>query len=289
MLKSNLSPKGSPDVSGGGLMKRLLAKVKRARSDLSKRQKFIVASLIQSVLYLISTLIAKEVFWPTFLVSLFVVGALTLWVLWEELSDVKYFLLLILPIFFFGSQIFFIRMTGGNGFVVFFSTLFYAFGTYSLLLTQNIYNVAAIRTIQLLRAANAVGFAFTLLCAFFIFSVIWGQRPPPWILAGLVFIFSFPLILQSLWSVELEEQISKKLLGFSLILSFVAAEIALGFSFWPILPTIGALAMIVCLYVLLGLSQYYLGRRLSGKTAWEYIGVAVVVMSIILVVTKWGA
>ena len=264
------------------------SKTRRLHQDLTKRQKLIVATSAQSLVYLLVALINQSSFWPTFVISLCIVAGFTLWTLWEELADVKYGMLLVLPIFLFGSLVYFVRMTSTNSFLTFLSVFLYGFGAYSLLLTQNIYNVAAIRTIQLVRAANAVGFLFTLVCAFFIFSVIWGARLHPWALAILVGSFSLPLTLQSLWSVDLEERVSKRLFGFSLLLSLVAAEIAFTFAFWPILPTIGALAIVVTLYVLLGLSQFYISQRLLGRTVWEYVGVAVVIMTLILVTTKWG-
>ena len=49
---------------------------------------------------------------------------------------------------------------------------------YLLFLTQNIYNIAAIRTIQLLRAAHAVGFLFTIVSAFLIYNVIFALHLP---------------------------------------------------------------------------------------------------------------
>ena len=43
----------------------------------------------------------------------------------------------------------------------------FGIGQYTLLLTANIFSVAAIRTIALFRAAVAVGFVMTLLTGFF--------------------------------------------------------------------------------------------------------------------------
>jgi hypothetical protein len=45
----------------------------------------------------------------------------------------------------------------------------YGLGMYVLLLTENIFSVASIRTIQLLRAAQAVGFLLTLVTGFFLY------------------------------------------------------------------------------------------------------------------------
>lgn len=275
-------------VSGSQIY-RLFSRARSVKTTLRKRERFIVAAGLESVVYLLASTVQSSGFWPTFVTSLGSVGALTLWALWEELSDIKYGIILVLPVFLFGSQVFFVRMLEPQVTLTILSTLLYAVGAYSLLLTQNIYNVAAVRTIQLLRAANAVGFAFTLICAFFIFAVIWGSRPHPVILALLVGILSLPLILQSLWGVDLEERISRRLFGIGVFLALIVAEISFAFALWPILPTIGALSIVVALYVLLGLFHYHLSQKLLKRTVWEYTGVAVAVMTIILLTTKWGA
>jgi hypothetical protein len=168
------------------------------------------------------------------------------------------------------------------------AAILYGISRYSLLLTLNIYNVAAIRTIQLVRAANAVGLLFTLFSAFFIYSLVWSMKPSGWILVLLVTFFSFPLILQSLWSIELEGFISKRIIIFTLVLTLALAELALSFSFWPILPTVGALALVSAMYVLLGVTHFYFTQRLKRRTTWEYLGIASLILIFIVVTTRWG-
>src|SRR4030042_1211151 len=50
--------------------------------------------------------------------------------------------------------------------------VFYGLGIYALFLTTNIYTVAAIRSIALLRAARGVGFVLTLTTAFLLFDAL---------------------------------------------------------------------------------------------------------------------
>jgi len=100
--------------------------------------------------------------------------------------------------------------------------------------------------------------------------------------------FSWPLILQSLWSIELENFISKRTVFFSLVLTLILAELALSFSFWPILPTIGALALVSAMYVLLGITHFYFTQRLKKRTVWEYLGIAGLILAFIIATTRWG-
>jgi len=159
---------------------------------------------------------------------------------------------------------------------------------YALLLTENIFSVAAIRTIQLFRAAQAVGFLLTLVTAFFLYDTILSFRLSFWTNALLVFIISFPLILQALWSVKLEDYISPKVWLFSFVLSLVLAEVACAISFWPVNIASGSLFLVTMMYIILGLSQQHFARRLFPRTVQEYLGVGIAVLVIILLTAHWG-
>jgi len=262
-------------------------RIKRLYKNLGKREKFVLIAALESIVFFIIVSLTNF-FWILFPISFVFIALATIFALYQELSGFKYIVLPILPIFFWGSSVFFVGMATGNIFGHFLAALMYGIFKYSLLLTLNIYNVAAIRTIQLVRAANAVGLLFTLFSAFFIYSLIWSINPSGWVLVFLVAFFSFPLILQSLWSIELENYISKRIIIFASILTLTLAELAFSFTFWPILPTIGALALVSALYVLLGITHFYLIQRLKKKTIWEYLGIASIILIFIMLTTRWG-
>jgi len=266
---------------------RSLTKVKRIYKNLGKREKFVFIAVVEG-LYFFILLAFANFFWILFLISLFFVALSTIFALKQELAEAKYFVLLILPLCFWSASLLFARAMLGHPFLYLIAAILYGISRYSLFLTLNIYNVAAIRTIQLVRAAHAVGFLFTLLSAFFIYSLIWTARPSYWVLVLLVSFFSWPLILQSLWSIELENFISKRTVFFSLVLTLILAELALSFSFWPILPTIGALALVSAMYVLLGITHFYFTQRLKKRTVWEYLGIAGLILAFIIATTRWG-
>ena len=168
----------------------ILQKAKKLYKRLGKREKFVLVASLEGVLFFI-TLSIPSLFQILFILATIFVALTTVFCLREELSDVKYLLLLILPVFFWGASIFFVRVTLGSGFWYLLAAILYSISRYSLLLTLNIYNVAAIRTIQLVRAANRIGILFTLVSAFFIFSLAWGVRPAGWVLSVFVAFFSF--------------------------------------------------------------------------------------------------
>lgn len=144
----------------------------------TKRQKFIFMSGVL-MLFLITTQTVSENLRYQVLGFLAVFTILlAVFSLWGELSGIKYFLLLLLPVYFVtGATLFYfllpIRWLTRLPFAM-------AFGisVYLLMLTSNIFNVAAIRTIALLRAAHAVGLLFSLVSTFFLTNVLFSLHLP---------------------------------------------------------------------------------------------------------------
>jgi len=164
----------------------------------------------------------------------------------------------------------------------------FGISVYLLMLTSNIYNVAAIRTIALLRAAHAVGLLFSLIATFFLANVLFSFHLPFYLLVAGTVVIVFPLYLVSLWSYELEEFISRRVFIYTLVFTFVSAQIALVLSFWPIVPINGALSLATIMYVLLGLARLDFEEKLKKRVIWEHVAVALVVFVIILLTTRWG-
>jgi hypothetical protein len=159
---------------------------------------------------------------------------------------------------------------------------------YSLLLTENIFSVSAIRTIALARAANAVGFLLTLVTGFFLYNAVWSFRLPAYGNGLLVALITWGLMLQGLWAAKLEDKLDRQVVLAAVILSLVMGQIAMVFSFWPVSVAVGSLVMITMLYVLLGLYQQEILKRLFKRTMWEYVSVGLVVLMIVAVTTRWG-
>jgi len=163
----------------------------------------------------------------------------------------------------------------------------FAVGIYALLLTANIYSVAAVRTIQLARAAQAVGFILTLVTAFLLFDTVWSFRFPAYFNAPLVGLITFPLMLHALWSVQLEENISVSVWQISLVSSLCLAELALVLSFWPLSVVVASLSLTTAIYAILGLSQAKLTGRLFAKIVKEHLFFAGLFLLVVLATTSW--
>ncbi|KKR29031.1 hypothetical protein A2715_01790 [Candidatus Woesebacteria bacterium RIFCSPHIGHO2_01_FULL_39_32] len=255
---------------------------------MSKRRRFILTSILLSLGF-----IAVQVFPQQYrFLSIGSLGVLTLilfsWSLREGLSYNMTLLALILPILFTVAVGLFWFLLPSSIFARIPVVALYGFGVYALCLTVNIYTVAAVRTIALMRAARGVGFVLTLLTFFLIFDTILSLKWPLYFLVPLITFCSFPLFFQGFWTISLDTQFSKKMMSMSVITSLVIGEIAFALFFWPASIVVGSLFLTVSTYVLLGLGQAYLEERLFSQTVREYLVIGAAVFIGMFLVTRWG-
>ncbi|OGM18481.1 hypothetical protein A2686_02645 [Candidatus Woesebacteria bacterium RIFCSPHIGHO2_01_FULL_38_10] len=255
--------------------------------DLSKRKRFITTSLILSMGFIgVQILESYKIF------AIGVLGLLTViffvWSLWEGLGLNLTLLTLVLPILFTIGVGLFWFLLPSSILTRIPIILLYGLGIYALCLTANIYTVATIRTIALLRAARGVGFVLTLLTFFLLFNTIFSLRWNIYLSGLSIFCLSFPLYLQGYWTIPLTKKKSKFFLGMSLIASIVSFEISLALYFWPVTVLVGSLFLTATSYMILGLGQADLEGRLFVQTVREYLVLGLLVFLGMFFATRWG-
>jgi hypothetical protein len=261
---------------------------KVAAYEIKKRQKFILMSFVLTVILITTQTVPESLRFQTIAFLALFTLFLSVFSLWGELSGVKYFLLLLLPVYFVvGASLFYFLLPVRWLTRLPFAALF-GVSVYLLMLTSNIYNVAAIRTIALLRAAHGVGLLFSLLSAFFLSNVLYSLHLPFYLIALGIIALTFPLYLVGLWSYELVDFVSRKVTLFALIFTLVTTEVGIIISFWPIVPINAALMVSTMMYGLLGLGQLHFGAKLKRKAVYEHIGISLIVFTIIVISTRWG-
>ena len=259
-----------------------------ASFEITKRQKFILMSFFLTIFMLTTQTVTEQVRYEIMAFMVIATLFLSVFSLWGELVGVKYFLLLLLPVYFVaGASLFYFLLPVRWLTRVPYAVLF-GVSVYLLMLTANIYNVAAIRTIGLLRAANAVGLLFSLISTFFLSNVLFSLHLPFYLVVPGVIAIVMPIYTVGLWSYELEDFITRRVFVYGVIFAVVTAQIALVLSFWPIVPINGALAMATVMYVLLGLAQLKFGDKLRRRAVYEHLLVAFVVFTVIVLTTRWG-
>ena len=255
---------------------------------MSKRKRFIITSILLSLGFIGIQFLENQF-------RFYAIGGLTVltlglffWSLREGLAKDMTILSLVLPAFFTAGVGVFWFLLPTSLFARLPIIIFYGLGIYVLCLTSNIYTVAAIRTIALLRAARGVGFVLTLVTSFLVYDAILSLRTFLPLTLPSVAVLSFPLYLQGLWSASLEKEFSSSLLKEAGLFSLVMGELALGLYFWPVTVVVGSLFLTIAVYMLLGLGQARLEGRLFRETVREYLLVGALVFVGMFFATRWG-
>ncbi len=254
---------------------------------LTKRQQFVIITGVLSVGLMVTQLASADWRYPLAIVLSLLAFLFSALALRDDLKGIEWLSLLTLPALFTAAVCLFYFLLPARWLTRVPFVVLYTVGMYALLLTENIYNVAADRTIALLRAAHSVGFLITLFTYFLLVQTVMAFRLPFFLNALFVGIISFFLVFQSLWAVVLETQVSRRVWHLTLITSVVLGELAWVFSFWPTQSTLKVLLFTTSFYGIVGMAQQYLVERLYKKNVVEFFSLCAIVFAIILLATRW--
>lgn len=205
----------------------------------------------------------------------------------EDLKGIEWLTLLLLPTLYSAAVALFYFLLPVRWLTRIPVAVLYALGFYAILLTENIYNVAANRTIALLRAAHSVGFLVTFATFFLLVQIVLAFRFNPVFNAILIGAVSFVCIFQALWVMDLEPAISRRVWVITASLTLIMTEVAWVLSFWPSQPIMTALFIASIFYSLVGIAQQYVVDRMYKKTVIEFFIVCLIVCIIFLFTTNW--
>ncbi len=239
-----------------------------------RRERFVVASIVLSLGLFIVQLVDLEFrVWAVVALG-FVSYLLSAWALFEDLQPFEWFTVLPFPVFYAISVGFFYFLLPTNFVSRLLVLTIFGVGMYALFLTSNIFSVAKGKAIQLIHAAHAIGLLFTLFTSLLLTNTVFSLHLPFYFNGLAVATIHFPLILMSLWSVKLEQKVSKETLVLSGMLTLILTELVIGLSFYPISVWNQALLTMAVLYIGLGVLQNYLRGILFSNAIREYSLVA---------------
>ncbi len=254
--------------------------------QINKRQIFVFAVFVLSL----GLFITQYLFGKSGIVAVILLSVLTdffmFWALNNDLKEKFVPEVFILPFFYslsFGLFYFLVPARFLTRIVV---TLVYGFGLYSLFLSENIFIVSAIRTIALLSSARTVSFVITILSYFFLSNVVFSLHLNIFFLLPVLLVFTYPLILHSVWTYALEINLRQASFWAGL-LAVCILEVGLSLWFWPSRPTVIALFLTGFFYSVIGLTQAWFDKRLFRNVIFEYIWVATIVFFVLVLFTSW--
>jgi len=252
---------------------------------MSKRKKFVLVSFLLTLGLIGLQFIPLDRRYEAIIFFSFVSVLLSIWALVSDLRGISWLTSMILPALYpISVGLFYFLLPAGVLFRTILLSLF-GLGMYALLLTENIYAVAANRTIQLVRAAHAVSFLLTVITAVFLIGTVFGLRLSFWTNGIMVALILWPLFIKGLWSATIQKNISAKVWLYSTVLAVIGGEITMFTGFLPMTPLVAAILVSGYLYVTLGLTQQDLQERLFSKTIQEYVWVGIIAFLAALLVT----
>ena len=196
----------------------------------TKRRKFLLVSVLLSVGLLVVQRLPVESRYSAIVFFALSAYLLTAWSLFKDLHGVNWLVNLILPTMYPVSVALFYFLLPQAVVTRTIVVILFAVSMYALLLTANIFAVASIRTIQLLRAARAVGFLLSILTSAFLFHVIFSLRVGAVLVGTLVLLVSLPILWQGTWSYVVSNTIKREFY-YALVGSIVIAQLAVAMSF----------------------------------------------------------
>lgn len=252
----------------------------------TKRQRFAVGVIILSLsLFLVEHFLTKSGVYFVILLS-FLTDVFLYWALREDFKDNFSPQVLILPFLYtFAFGLFYFSLPQ-RLLVELFLTALYAVGLYSAFLSQNIFTLSSVRTIALLSSARTVSFVLSIFIYAFFTNTVFSSQLSFFIILPLIFIYSFLLIVHSLWTYTLQRKITTELV-WGLFLSICLSQMSFLLWFWPSKPLVISLFLTGFFYIIVGLSHLWFEKRLFKSVLWEYIWVAVFVFIVLVVFTSW--
>lgn len=257
-------------------------------SHIEKRIRFVIATFAMTALMVLATIaIFQNQIWIMIPVLMGAAYVATYFSILEGIEDTEWTTLFLMPVlitvaFFLFYFLFPVRWLTRLPFLFIFGFSFYA-----MVLVSNIFNVGVEKSLQLLRAAFSVNYFYQIFTLFLLLIVFFSFKMN-FIVNGIaLFLLSYPLSLQLLWSVKLNKKIDQETIRYSLFISFVMMQIAIVCSFIPLKSTIYALFLTSCYYVLSGATYHFLDQKLFKQTIREYLFVLGFVAVIVLLSVQW--
>ncbi|OGY27059.1 MAG: hypothetical protein A2Z11_00930 [Candidatus Woykebacteria bacterium RBG_16_43_9] len=255
---------------------------------LTKRQKIAVSSGLLAISISLLPVIGDENRLPLLVLVIIASYFLSLWSIYGQFSFFELVSLFVLPVTLTASLGLFLSqfdISGGTRFIL---AMVYVVVMYTILLSENIFNVSVERNIPLVRAARTVGYLATLFVSFAFFTLLFGLGLNSIFFVLISAVVAGLLFTQAYWQIELKGTDPKKLIYFSALAGLIVGEVAAALSFWPLDPPKIGVAITAVVYVLLGIIQHHVRENLSQRTLVEYLFVAAGVVFLLIVTTSWG-
>jgi hypothetical protein len=147
--------------------------------------------------------------------------------------------------------------------------------------------VAKERTIALLNTAQSSMLFVSLLLTLLGVNVIWSFNQPFYFIAAALFGLCFFLTLGMFWSINLEEKVTREVLGLTIGVTFLMVTFGVILAFLPLEDWHASLLLMSFYYLVLGVVTMSLKEKLFAKSVGEYGLIAAFVILMFLILFPW--
>ena len=255
---------------------------------MNKRQRFILGVFVLTVGMFVSEYLTGANL-AIFALFLSILSAVILYIsLACDIKNTFFYPILVLPFFFTLSFCLFYQLIPARLLTRIALTSLYAFGMYSLFLTENIFAVSAIRTITLLRSARIVALVITIIVFFLLTNIIFSLRLHVLLSPIAIFAVTFILNFQSLWTYSLSKEFLRQDVLLSVLIALCLGELSLVLNMWPVDASIYSIFLTGIFYAYSGLAHVWVEKRLFRGILWEYVWVGFLAVLILIFFSNWG-
>lgn len=262
-------------------------KIIKLLAKIDKRKRFLVATIVLTFQMLVFTFLGFETAMVGLPIALIVVYIASFFAILEGIDRGEYIMLFLVPIYFTLAFIMFYFFLPQRWLTRLPVLMIYGVSMYAILLSQNIFNVGVVKSLQLFRAAYSVNYLFLTIIMFLTSSLLFSFRLTFIENALGVFFLSVPLALHLLWSVEPKLIIEKKIIQLSFVIGIIIAEVTIVGSFMPLNSAIFALLTTGVYYSLCGLFAADFSGRLFRDRVREYVFVMIFIGIITFLSLGW--
>ena len=246
-----------------------------------------ITVILITIEILLAILIGYDQIWISLPVILISVYLLTAFAILEGITGREWIMLFIMPVYFtlvltllyfFFPQRWLTRLP---------FLIIYSISLYAIMLSQNIFNVGAQKSLQLYRAAFSVNYLYITLTAFLVYNLILSFRLTFIENNFYILLASLPLAIHFFWSSDAKVTIDREVIKYGIFVSVIISEVSLAFSFIPISIAVFALFLTSLLYSLLGICQAHIQQKLYRERIREYLFVLGFVLIIVILSINW--
>jgi hypothetical protein len=261
--------------------------MKKKFLKIEKRLRLVIASLLMSLFFLISTFFFFDkalIFIPLLIVVSYF---LTYFALLEEIEKIEWGMLFLPPILLVISTYLFYFLFPGRWLTRLPAFIFFGISYYALLLCSNIFNVGVEKSLQLYRPAFSINVFYQLVILFFLLQVIASFRFNFLINGLLTGGVSFILALHFFWTRQLKLSLDQEIIIYSAFIGLLLTEAAMVLSFVPLNSSVFSLFLIALYYTQTNLIFNFLEKTLFKETIREYLIVLIFIFIVTVFTIKW--